>query len=75
MAAPVPSEEWERLPPSRLDYYLAASAPGTPVTISGQGELPATFAVKTREGALGLLQILGFTNSPPSLAIRYKLVQ
>ena len=75
VAAPVPSEEWKRLPPSRLDYYLTASTPGTPVAISGQGELPATFAVKTREGALGLLQILGFTNSPPSLAIRYKLVQ
>jgi len=76
VASPVPTEEWDRLPPSRLDYYLTMSAPGTPVTMSGKGELPATYAVKTREGAQGLLQIVGFsTNNPPEVRIRYKLVQ
>jgi hypothetical protein len=76
VASPVPNEEWDRMPPSRLDYYLAISAPGTPVTMSGKGGLPATYAVKTREGAQGLLQIVGIsTNNPPEVRIRYKLVQ
>jgi hypothetical protein len=74
-AVPVPNEEWDRLPPSQLDYYLIASAPGTPVTMSGKGGLPATYAVKTREGGRGLLQILGFTSNPPGVKIRYKLLQ
>jgi hypothetical protein len=43
--------------------------------MSGQGALPATFAVKTREGTRGLLQILGFTDSPRRVKVRYKLVQ
>ncbi len=76
VASPVPTEEWDRLPPSRLDYYLTMSAPGTPVTMSGKGDLPATYAVKTREGAQGLLQIVGIsTNNPPEVSIRYKLIQ
>jgi serine/threonine protein kinase len=75
VASPVPGKEWDDLPPSRLDYYLTASAPGTPIIMSGRGELPATFAVRTREGARGLLQILGLTNDPPAVKVRYKLVE
>ena len=76
VASPVPSEEWDRLPPSKLDYYLAMSTPGTPVVMSGKGALPATYAVKTREGGCGLLQILNLTtNDPPEVSIRYRLVQ
>jgi len=75
VASPVPNEEWDRLPASRLDYYLAMSKPGTPVIMSGKGELPATYAVSTREGK-GLLQIVGMsTNQPPEVRIRYKLVK
>jgi hypothetical protein len=76
VAAPVPNEEWDRLPPSQLNYYLTMSAPGTPVTMSARDELPLTFAFKTREGGQGLLQIVGIiTNNPPSLKVRYKLTQ
>jgi hypothetical protein len=76
VASPVPNEEWDRLPPSRLDYYLTMSTPGTPVTMTGKGGLPATYAVKTREGGQGLLQIVSLsTNNPPEVRIRYKLVQ
>ena len=74
VATPVPSEEWERATPARLDYYFTLAKPGTPVTMSGRGELPATIAFKTREGAQGLLQITGFTDSPKAVKIRYKLV-
>jgi hypothetical protein len=37
--------------------------------------LPATFLFKTREGGVGVLQITGFTDNPPGVKIRYKLVQ
>jgi len=75
VATPVPSEEWERATPARLDYYFALAKPGTPATISGRGELPATFAFKTREGGQGLLQLTGFSENPRGVKIRYKLVQ
>jgi hypothetical protein len=35
--------------------------------------LPATFAIKTREGGQALLQITGFSEQPPGVKIRYKL--
>ncbi len=75
VTVPVPGEEWDRLVPSGLDYSLTGTVPGTPATVSGKGKLPATFGLKTREGARGLLQILGVTNTPPSITIRYKLTQ
>lgn len=34
-----------------------------------------TFFFQTREGGKGILQILGFADNPPSVKIRYKLVQ
>ena len=34
-----------------------------------------TFGFKTREGNMGMLQILGFTENPHGVKIRYKLVQ
>jgi len=38
-------------------------------------KLPACFVIKTWQGAVGMLQITGFTNNPPGAKIRYKLVQ
>jgi tRNA A-37 threonylcarbamoyl transferase component Bud32 len=72
IAAPVPAEEWN-MAPARLEYYLASSSPGTPATMSGKGDLPATFVIKTRQGTRGVLQITGFTNNPPGIRIRYRL--
>jgi hypothetical protein len=45
---------------------------GLPASAKG---LPATFVFKTREGGMGILQITGFTDNPPGVKIRYKLVQ
>jgi hypothetical protein len=41
---------------------------------SEDGELPNTYLFKTREGGRGILQITGFTETPPAVKIRYKLV-
>ena len=38
-------------------------------------ELPASYVIQTWQGAVGILQITGFTNNPPGVKIRYKLVQ
>jgi len=35
--------------------------------------VPMTFAVRTRAGRLAALQIMGTTNDPPALKVRYKL--
>ena len=43
--------------------------------MTGRGELPATYAFKTREGGMGILQIVGFTGKPKGVKIRYKMVQ
>ena len=37
--------------------------------------LPASYVIQTWQGAIGILQIAGFTNNPPGVKIRYKLVQ
>jgi Leucine-rich repeat (LRR) protein len=42
--------------------------------IRSDGDKPLTFAVQTGSGAIGVLQITGFTNNPPGLKLRYKLV-
>jgi hypothetical protein len=55
--------------------YLAVASLGMPAIMSGRGELPVTFAFKTRQGGMGLLQITGFTENPRGVKIRYKLVQ
>jgi len=75
VAAPVPSEEWDRMIPTRLEYYFTLAKPGTPVAMTAGGDLPTTFAIKTREGGSGLLQITGFTDNPRGVKIRYKLAQ
>ena len=49
--------------------------PSKSVRLSAGETLPATFRFKTREGGLGILQITGFTDRPPGVRIRYKLVQ
>ena len=39
------------------------------------GEFPTSFVFWTREGGMGILQIVGFTENPKGIKIRYKMVQ
>jgi len=42
----------------------------------GKGALPATYFFKTRDGGMGVLQILGFTvGDPRGVKVRYKMLQ
>ncbi|MBL7646731.1 MAG: hypothetical protein JNK74_11130 [Candidatus Hydrogenedentes bacterium] len=50
--------------------------PGNPVYLSAKGELPATWTFKTREGGLGIVQILGFDDEEPrGVKIRYRMLE
>ena len=53
---------------------LASGTPGNPVFMSAKGDLPATFAFRTREGGMGVLQIVAFSADPRGVRLRYKMV-
>ncbi len=42
--------------------------------IAGIGPLPATYAFRTREGSVGILQILGVTEEARGVKLRYRMV-
>ncbi|MBE7557714.1 hypothetical protein HS125_01670 [bacterium] len=42
--------------------------PGTPVTLSGKGDLPATFIIRDAEGGAGVLQITRLRRSAAGAA-------
>jgi hypothetical protein len=54
---------------------LSSREPGGPLVNLLTRDQSVTWFFKTREGAMGVLQLVGFTNDPPSMKIRYKLVQ
>ncbi len=54
---------------------LGAREPGGPIVNLLTRDQSGTWFFKTREGTLGILQLVGFTNNPLVAKIRYKLVQ
>ncbi len=77
-------DAWESSQPGMVRQSLRSDQPGVrAVTSAGiryftlprQPDLPSTFAFGTPDGTIGLLQITGFTENPPGVKIRYKLVQ
>ncbi|MFA6289102.1 MAG: serine/threonine-protein kinase [Opitutaceae bacterium] len=75
VALPMSASAWADLSPVMLGDMLEGSQAGSPVVMAGTGRLPATYAIKTRTGRVGLLQILGFSEKPRGVNIRYKLVK
>jgi multidrug efflux pump subunit AcrA (membrane-fusion protein)/predicted Ser/Thr protein kinase len=72
---PVLNVDWDTLKPSAVAEQLQHGKLGTPAVMSGKGELPATYLLETREGGQGIMQILGFTDQPRGIRIRYKLLK
>ncbi len=68
---------WDKMTARNLkeQEFWTFARPGFPVYTSAAGDLPATFAFRTREGGMGILQIVGFTEDPKGVKIRYKMVQ
>jgi hypothetical protein len=53
---------------------------GTPSLVgaspfAGADQLPHSHAFRSKDGAMGVLQVIGFTDSPRGVRIRYKLVR
>ena len=68
------SVEWNSLSPNGLIVAMKNS-PASPLRFySAADELPLTWGFKTHAGAIGLLQITGFTENPRGVKLRYKLV-
>ena len=73
----VDDAQWDAPKADELRQALAgvrAEAASAEAVLRNDGATPATFAFRTREGSIGLLQILGTGPSPKTVKIRYQLV-
>jgi serine/threonine protein kinase len=73
--APLENDAWDRLAPEQLASALADAKAETWGSLDGTGKFPKTYAFQTREGVVGILQLIGTTEEPQSVKLRYKLVQ
>jgi hypothetical protein len=78
--ASVPEERWESASLNELRRTLAEVVMEEQeglhfLSIRSDGGKPLTFAFQTGRGAIGLLQIAGFSDNPRGVKIRYKLLQ
>ncbi len=71
---PVPDEMWNDLKAQELLSQTVWGEAGT-ATISCISGMPKTYVFQTREGGIGILQIIGFADQGKDLKIRYKIVQ
>ena len=75
---PVDKSAWDNLSPEAVVATVAPikleTTRWTMSTTLTNG-LPATHLFKTSEGGIGILQIIDFTDNPPGVMVRYKLVQ
>jgi len=76
IAMPTPNERWSMSPEDVIEQ-LSMGKPGTPVTLSADGELPKTFVFKTEQGGMGILQITEMQTGrkPRHFKFRYKMLQ
>jgi hypothetical protein len=77
-AAVVPAESnsWESATPPlvRLRWELVTDEPQSETTVPIMPDGPDTFYVRTRSDTYCLMQVLGFSDDPRCVRIRYKLV-
>jgi hypothetical protein len=71
----VGAEQWNKISTAELDKEFAGTNLDQAAATRDPKSFPATFLFKTRDGTAGVLQILGETDNPRSVKIRYKLVQ
>jgi predicted Ser/Thr protein kinase len=80
----VPNDAWSGLSAAALNEmvelreYVSTNSDGRLFPDYGEiklGQPPVTFAFRTANGARGLLQVIGFTDNPRGVKLRYKLVQ
>ncbi len=72
---PVSNDRWNSITHADWEALRSANTEWRAEAMPGAGSLPATFLFKTREGGIGILQILGLNFNPHGVRIRYKLLQ
>jgi hypothetical protein len=72
---PVDNGVWDRFTPEQLAAPLDSVEKEKWQEEGLDNRFPKTYAIQTRKGAMGLLQILGFTENPTGAKIRYKLLK
>ncbi len=71
-AARVDNYFWDAGPQEFTDRLMVRI--DDPVLLSVENLLPVTYLIKTSKYKMGILQILGFTENPKGIKIRYKLL-
>jgi hypothetical protein len=75
-AIPIAAETWETISPKGLADALSIAKSGIRTVMSAKG-LPVTYTFKTREGGMGVVQILEmqYKKKPRYFRIRYKMLR
>ena len=69
------NDAWDALDPRQVaDKHYQGTFRPTSLKPPEEGELPLTFTYLTREGGLGLLQLLSFDADAPGVTLRFKPV-
>lgn len=73
VCAPLQNSDWDTLAPDELQQrlYQGQYAPKVLKPAEPAG-LPATFAFRTREGGIGMLQLVAFNEQRPGVTVRIK---
>lgn len=74
---PVEREQWDSITADQLATDMADAVPQRPL-VSSEEELPVTFAFKTREGGIGIGQIIAMdrgVDEHGTIRVRFKLVK
>lgn len=74
--APVPARRWDVMSAGDVRQAFTWVEPGSVAFMDAKGDLPLTYVFKTREGGMGILQILEVRQTAPrGVKVRYKMVQ
>ena len=75
--APAPTNGWDIFTAADVgqDWTLMQQEPRQEQIFGAPPGQSGTFLFQTREGGKGILQITGFSENPPGVKLRYKLVQ
>jgi hypothetical protein len=72
-ATPVGSDAWSDMSAESVTEIAAKFQTRSVVTVLNA---PAqTYVLRTREGGIGLLRIVGFTEDPPAVKLQYKMIR
>ncbi len=77
MIVPTATDTWETMSPTELREMVGSlsSEENDGIAVPTGNSFPATFAFKTREGGIGILQIIGLIEQPRGTRFRYKTLQ